>query len=195
MVKLLFKIVLIGDGAVGKTSLRRTYMGENFSASYLVTIGADFAAKEITLEGGHSIKIQIWDLAGQAHFQSVRSTFYKGSQGAMAVYSTVERASFQNLTNWLQECWKNTGRTIPVVVIGNKIDLREQFKNNPAMRDNIVTTEEGRSFTEQLISSGVPASFIETSAKTGHNVEAAFLDLAIKIIEASSGLPENLTSD
>lgn len=195
MVKILFKVVLIGDGAVGKTSLRRTYMGESFRASYMVTIGADFAAKTVSLDGGHSIQIQIWDLAGQAHFANVRSSFYRGAQGAMAVYSTVERASFLNLTNWLRECWNNTGKMIPVVIIGNKVDLREQFKNNPAMRDNIVTTEEGMAFTEQIRREGVRASFIETSAKTGHNVEPAFLDLVISIIDSSPSLSEDIASE
>ncbi len=193
MVKMLFKVVLMGDGAVGKTSLRRTYMGESFRASYMVTIGADFASKTVELDGGHSIGIQIWDLAGQAHFASVRSSFYRGAQGALAVYSTVERASFLNMANWLQECWKNTGKMIPIIIIGNKIDLREQFKNNPSMRGNIVTTEEGKAFTEKIRGEGVRASFIETSAKTGHNVEAAFLDLVIAIIESSSSLSEGIS--
>ncbi|MHA1215848.1 MAG: Rab family GTPase [Candidatus Thorarchaeota archaeon] len=184
MVTALFKVVLMGDGSVGKTSLRRTYMGEGFRASYMITIGADFAVKKMSLEGGHEVSIQIWDLAGQEHFKNVRSTFYKGAQGALAVYSTVERSSFDNLPNWINECWHNAGKKIPIVVIGNKIDLREQFKDNPVMKHNIVTTEEGRQFAEQLAQQGVHTSFIETSAKTGENVEAAFLELAIKILEA-----------
>lgn len=183
MVTALFKIVLMGDGSVGKTSLRRTYMGEGFRASYMITIGADFAVKKMSLEGGHDVSIQIWDLAGQEHFKNVRSTFYRGAQGALAVYSTVERASFENLPNWLDECWKNAGKKIPVVVIGNKIDLREQFQDNPVMKQTIVTTEEGQAFAESIGKQGVQSSFIETSAKTGENVEASFLELAIKILE------------
>jgi Ras-related protein Rab-9A len=164
MVTALFKVVLMGDGSVGKTSLRRTYMGEGFRANYMITIGADFAVKKMALEGGHDVSIQIWDLAGQEHFKSVRSTFYKGAQGALAVYSTVERKSFDNLMNWVDECWTNAGKKIPIVLIAHKTDLRDQVKDNPGH--------------------GVITSFLETSAKTGLNVEASFLELAIKILEA-----------
>ena len=87
MVTALFKVILMGDGSVGKTSLRRQYMGEGFRANYMITIGADFAVKKMSLEGGHDVSIQIWDLAGQEHFKNVRSTFYKGAQGALAALS------------------------------------------------------------------------------------------------------------
>ncbi len=184
IVTALFKVILMGDGSVGKTSLRRVYMGEGFKASYMITIGADFAVKKMTLEGGHDVSIQIWDLAGQEHFKSVRSTFYRGAQGALAVYSTVERSSFENIENWVEECWSNAGKKIPVVLIGNKIDLREQFIDNPVMRQTIVTTEEGQALADRIAQRGVHASFIETSAKTGKNVEAAFLELIIRILEA-----------
>jgi small GTP-binding protein len=170
MVTALFKVVLMGDGSVGKTSLRLTYMGEGFRANYMITIGADFAVKRMELAGGHNV--------------SVRSTFYRGSQGALAVYSTVERSSFDNIKNWLEECWKNSGKKIPVVLIGNKIDLRDQFIENPAMKSMIVTTEEGQALSDYIASQGTTSSFLETSAKTGENVEAAFLELAIKILEA-----------
>ena len=184
MVTALFKVVLMGDGSVGKTSLRRVYMGEGFKANYMITIGADFAVKKMSLAGGHDVSIQIWDLAGQEHFKSVRSTFYRGAQGALAVYSTVERTSFDNLLSWVDECWKNAGKKIPIVLIANKIDLREQFKDNPVMQQTIVTTEEGKDLADKIASQGVHTSFLETSAKTGHNVEASFLELAIKILEA-----------
>jgi len=184
MVTALFKVVLMGDGSVGKTSLRRVYMGEGFKANYMITIGADFAVKKMQLAGGHDVSIQIWDLAGQEHFKSVRSTFYRGAQGALAVYSTVERTSFDNMWNWIEECWTNAMKKIPIVLIANKIDLRDQFKDNPVMQQTIVTTEEGQALADKIAAQGVHASFLETSAKTGHNAEAAFLELAIKILEA-----------
>ncbi|MHA2003249.1 MAG: GTP-binding protein [Candidatus Thorarchaeota archaeon] len=179
MVKALFKVILMGDGSVGKTSLRRQYMGEGFRANYMI-----FAVKKMSLEGGHDVSIQIWDLAGQEHFKNVRSTFYRGAQGALAVYSTVERTSFDNIGNWLDEAWNNAGKKIPIVLIGNKIDLREQFKDNPVMQQTIVTTEQGQAMAKRIADRGAHASFLETSAKTGQNVEASFLELAIKILEA-----------
>ncbi|MFW9927254.1 MAG: hypothetical protein ACFFDM_10890, partial [Candidatus Thorarchaeota archaeon] len=89
-----------------------------------------------------------------------------------------------NLMNWVDECWTNAGKKIPVVLIGNKTDLREQFKDNPVMAQTLVTTEEGNELANKIASHGVITSFLETSAKTGLNVEAAFLELAIKILEA-----------
>ena len=184
MVTALFKVVLMGDGSVGKTSLRKTYMGEGFKAQYMITIGADFAVKRMELAGGHNVSIQIWDLAGQEHFKNVRSTFYKGAQGALTVFSTVERSSFENIDAWLDECWTNAGKKIPIILIGNKTDLRDQFADNPAMAQTIVTTEQGQALADRIAGMGVHTSYIETSAKTGENVEAAFLELAIKILEA-----------
>ncbi len=101
----------------------------------------------------------------------------------VAVYSTVERKSFDNLMNWVDECWTNAGKKIPIVVIANKTDLRDQFKDNPVMQQTIVTTEEGQKMATQIANQGVHTSFLETSAKTGLNVEASFLELAIKILE------------
>ena len=75
-----FKVVLIGDGGVGKSTLRRRFMGETFKAQYIMTIGADFSAKVIEL-GGRRVKFVIWDLAGQPHFREVRADFYRGASG------------------------------------------------------------------------------------------------------------------
>ena len=86
--------------------------------------------------------------------------------------------------NWVEECWTNAAKKIPIVLIANKTDLRDQFKDNPVMAQTIVTTDEGQQLANKIASQGVITSFLETSAKTGLNVEAAFLELAIKILEA-----------
>ncbi|MHA1115558.1 MAG: Rab family GTPase, partial [Candidatus Heimdallarchaeaceae archaeon] len=80
-----FKIVLAGDGAVGKTSIRERYMGKGFTGDYLKTIGADFASKKVKVED-NDITFQIWDLAGQESYSAVRTTFYKGAIAAWLVF-------------------------------------------------------------------------------------------------------------
>ena len=110
----LMKIVLAGDGAVGKTALRERYLGKGFSSNYMMTIGADFALKEATIRE-KSIKFQIWDLAGQPRFNSVRELYYRGSHGAMLVFDLTRRESFTNLYLWIDELLKNSGKSfIPI---------------------------------------------------------------------------------
>ena len=79
----IFKICLLGEGAVGKTALRQRYLGEGFKQSYAMTIGADFAVKRVTIDNQEFIS-QIWDLAGQVRFSSVREVYYRGAAGALA---------------------------------------------------------------------------------------------------------------
>ncbi|MFX1513985.1 MAG: Rab family GTPase [Promethearchaeota archaeon] len=123
---LLMKICLLGDGAVGKTSLRERYLGKGFKSGYTMTIGADFAVKESNVDG-NEIKFQIWDLAGQPRFSSVRELYYKGSVGGLLVYDCTRPESYQNLDGWIEELWKNNGRgKLPLVLIANKVDLREE---------------------------------------------------------------------
>ncbi|TFF83933.1 GTP-binding protein, partial [Candidatus Heimdallarchaeota archaeon] len=119
-----YKIVLLGNGAVGKTSLRQQYLGKGFKDGYSMTIGADFAVKRVEL--GHLVAtFQIWDLAGQQRFDVVRSVYYRGSSGALLVFDVSNPQSFNNLPSWLNELTKNNyDRIVPLVLIGNKTDLR-----------------------------------------------------------------------
>ena len=97
------KLILCGDGAVGKTAIRERYLGRGFSASYLQTIGADFSTTERTIEisGPKSVQYQIWDLAGQSEFQAVRGTYYEGCFGALMVFDITRPASFENIPKWI----------------------------------------------------------------------------------------------
>ncbi len=165
------KIVLAGDGAVGKTALRERYLGKGFSSNYMMTIGADFALKEATIRE-KSIKFQIWDLAGQPRFGTVRSVYYYGCLGALLLFDVTRPDTFTNLENWLEEIWKNNGKgMIPVVLLGNKVDLREQFPNH-------ITDAQAEEFADNLTRKsadvGFPVKYMPTSAKTGLNVSAAF---------------------
>jgi Ras-related protein Rab-1A len=175
------KICLLGDGAVGKTALRERYLGKQFSSGYVMTIGADFAVKKTeieTEEGTKSVKFQIWDLAGQPRFNSVRELYYKGSHGGLLVFDITRRESFNNLRNWIDELYKNSGRgRMPVTVLGNKLDLINEA-------EDYVKREEVFEYIEDLkkelnISFSIP--YLETSAKTGANVEESFSILAQNI--------------
>ena len=171
--------MLIGDGGVGKTAIRERYLGKGFKAQYLLTIGADFAMRDDSA-GGEPIRYQIWDLAGQQRFDAVREVYYKGCVGALLVYDVTRPDSYFNTPKWINELWTNNGRgRIPLVVVANKIDMRE-------LSDDTVSPEQGRVFTERLTKLTKPEGFechyIETSAKTGINIEAAFSLLGGNIV-------------
>jgi small GTP-binding protein len=179
---LIYKAVLIGDGAVGKTSIRRNYLGEDFIEGHLATIGVDLATKKVVF-GENVVKFIIWDLAGQPTFEKVRGHYYHGCNGIVLVYSVVDRDSFDNASKWLVEAYKNMGPLPPTIIVANKIDLRPL---QPA--DKIVTTEEGRKFMEYFIEKlEVPAIFRETSAKTGENILDTFEELLRMMAEAEAG--------
>ncbi|MGY5874987.1 MAG: Rab family GTPase [Candidatus Thorarchaeota archaeon] len=164
-----FKLILVGDGAVGKTSLRRNYLGEGFKKSHLATIGVDFAQKFVHY-GGVTVRMIIWDVAGQPTFESIRRHYYAGTSGLLFVYSVIDRDSFHNASRWFLEASKHMTELPPTAIIGNKVDLRPLRH-----RREIVTSEEGKQFAEYFTDKlGVPSIFWETSALTGQNVDSMF---------------------
>ena len=177
----IWKIVLIGDGAVGKTTLRKRYFGENYTGDYLQTIGADFATKEVTIGSQYKVKFVIWDLAGQPRYSNIRKAFYIGAEGALFVCDVTNQDSFNNITHWIDELWSNNNiGPIPFVVLGNKVDLREEgivTISDERIREFSVKTNQE---TLERYKFGVKS--IMTSAKTGHNVNNAFRSLAIQMI-------------
>ncbi len=177
MPKYLFKIVLLGDGAVGKTSIRRRYMGEGFRTDFLATMGADFAYLQ-TKVGENVIEWQIWDLAGQPAFRSVMKAYYKGSFGALAIYDVTQPKSLDGIKSWIDEVRENaqTFPEIPIVLVANKIDLRDDVPISLKTIQGFVKSKE------------LKTAFIETSAKTGENIEEAFSILAKAILEIAKPL-------
>ncbi|MHA1990647.1 MAG: GTP-binding protein [Candidatus Hodarchaeales archaeon] len=181
-----YKIVLCGDGYVGKTALRRRYMGVGFNPSYFMTLGADLSLQSISLpnRSGKIIphKFQIWDLTGQHSFKSVRPMYYSGANSAIIVYDVTQPSSFQNVINWVSEVKDHANEfLVSIILLANKIDLKDQA-------DAPVGEKEGKGLSEELstkiFNDRIKIHFMETSAKTGENVDQAFM----KIVEETHKL-------
>ncbi|MBK5114368.1 MAG: GTP-binding protein [Candidatus Heimdallarchaeota archaeon] len=179
MAKLIFKVVIIGDPAVGKTSIRRKYLGETTNKEYIYTIGADFATKRIKLSNNLSVQYQIFDLAGQQKFDKVRATFYSGVQAAILVYDITDNNTLRNLPKWIREAKKNNDGTLETfVIVGNKIDLMDQKQSNDALMKKIqleLSKEMGHNIMH-----------IYSSALTGENIDSLFKKLTYELLVAYS---------
>jgi len=156
----LFKYIIIGDTNTGKSCLLLQFTDGRFEPAHNLTIGVEFGARLITIDK-KQIKLQVWDTAGQESFRSITRSYYRGAAGAILVYDITKRESFDHLARWLQEAKENGNDTITIMLIGNKCDL-EHLRQ--------VSTEEGARFAQE---NGL--LFLETSSKTGHNVEEAFI--------------------
>ena len=167
-----FKVLLIGDGGVGKTNLRRRYMGEHFLAEYMDTVGADFAYFSEEIEENMEIstyKWSIWDLAGQPKFSNVRPVFYQGAFGALLCFDTTRKETFENLDKWIDELRRHTHTEgVPLVLIATKMDLEDQ------MEVNFDEVEEYRKKLVDTLGNRFEVNLVKTSAKTGFNVREAF---------------------
>ncbi len=176
----MFKVLLCGDGGVGKTSLRRTYLGRGFEKDYIATIGADFATTDIELTNGQKCSFTIWDIAGQQIFEHIRPTFYSGASGACILYDVTRPKTHKNVHNWLLEFMLFCNlEFFPVVILANKIDLRKELFT--------VSTLEGEELAKGIsmkyYKGNWTVPFVETSAKTGDNVKRAFKTLADSVVE------------
>jgi small GTP-binding protein len=163
MSKFKFKITVIGDGFVGKTSLIKKFTKGSFQREYIKTIGAQFSKFDEEIEGDHCA-LFFWDIAGQEEFHFLRPSFYKSSVASIVVFSIEEndfgKESFKNAARWLKEIRKFCG-DIPVVLFGNKVDLVDESK---------LDEKKILKFVKKSHFNG----YYRTSAKTGQNVENAF---------------------
>ena len=163
----LFKIVLVGNSSVGKSSLILKFVENTFKEIFLPTIGIDFKLKTLTINDKR-IKLQIWDTAGQDRFKTVNKNYYRGAHGILLMYDITQLDSFKNLNSWLIEIEKNANKNVVKLLVGNKVDLENERK---------VTYQQGNEFAESN-----DMLFIETSVKEDINVTKAFENLGEKLV-------------
>ena len=164
-----FKIILLGDSGVGKTSLLSRYMEEGFIPNRPCTVNVDFKIKNLKIDKSTSAKITIWDTCGQEKYRAMTYQYFKDAQGIVLLYDVTDRESFNNLNIWLEQIEKNMFKEdLSIILVGNKIDLN--FRN--------VTYEEAEKFAEKNY-----LMYCETSSKEGINVEDAFEMLTKNIID------------
>lgn len=163
-----FKVCIVGDFSVGKSTLLHQYLEKRFLSNVQSTIGSNFFVKHLKLpNSNHYITLQIWDLAGQDHFKWVRRAFYKGAKGVVYVFDLTRKESFTHIKEWKEEVEEITG-FIPNVLVGNKSDLNES---------KIVSVDDS-----DLLKQKIGAiSFHETSAKLGTGVDDVFLKLSLEM--------------
>mmetsp|Transcript_8234 Transcript_8234/g.8096 ORF Transcript_8234/g.8096 Transcript_8234/m.8096 type:complete len:205 (-) Transcript_8234:43-657(-) len=162
----LFKLLLIGDSGVGKSSILLRFADNTYAESFIATIGVDFKIKTVEVEN-KVIKLQIWDTAGQEKFRTITSSYYRGAHGIIVVYDVTNRDSFNNVKNWMNEITRYASENVNRLLVGNKSDMEGK---------KVVTYDEGKELADSF---GIP--FIETSAKTSVNVEQSFLRMAGEI--------------
>jgi len=162
----LFKLLIIGDSGVGKSSLLLRFADDTYTDSYISTIGVDFKIRTIDLDG-KAIKLQIWDTAGQERFRTITSSYYRGAHGIIVVYDCTDQESFNNLKQWLEEIDRYACENVKKLLVGNKADLTTK---------KVVDYSTAKEYADHL---KIP--FLETSAKDSTNVEQAFLLMAMEI--------------
>lgn len=166
----LFKVLLIGNSSVGKSSLLLRFVDNAWSDLFVPTIGVDFKIKTMTIDS-KNVKLQIWDTAGQERFKNITASYYRGAHGILVVYDITDMESFKNINNWLIEIEKNANKNVYKILIGNKCDLEEK---------RTVSTQQGKELAETY-----GMKFIETSAKNNTNVNEAFELLGREIMKLS----------
>ncbi len=165
-------MLLTGAAAVGKTSLVHRFIKNKFKKNYQLTVGVDILAKDVEYKPGEIATLSIWDLGGQQRFEFIRSTFYQGAAGTLLVFDLAREKTYQAAKKWLTEIRQFTTEHIPFILIGNKADLIEDV-------GRVVDKEDAQKFAERENS-----IYIETSAKTGTQVEEAFTELTRRIVDA-----------
>ena len=161
--KKLLKLLLLGNSTVGKTSLMLRFCEQTFSLNFSPTIGVDYKFKTIDV-GGRRVKLQIWDTAGQERFKAITQRYYRMAAGILLVYDVTDRASFTNVQAWVESIQNHGEENCQFILVSNKIDCSAE---------RVVSPDEGKALAAEY-----DCPFFECSARTGDNVEGAFLKLA-----------------
>lgn len=156
-----FKITLFGPGGVGKTSLLLRYIKDYFSDDLKKTIGSNFLIKDVDIDG-KNVRLLLWDIGGQPQFHKLRTIYFKGSNGALGVFAISSSQTLLKIPGWISSIKKTVKKAIPMILLGNKADLERE-----------VEVEEAEDLAKRL-----SCDYLETSAKTGVNVEEAFKMIA-----------------
>ena len=158
-----FKIIVVGDATVGKTSIILRFTDNAFNRNYMVTLGVHVSDKIVKIESSN-IQLVLWDIAGQSKFSQMRTAFYQGAKGLLLVFDLTSLESFHSVKNWYNDVKKYINEEITGFIIGNKNNLFNERK---------VSSEEARKLAYEL-----NLQYFETSALTGANVKDSFENLA-----------------
>ena len=164
----------MGSAAVGKSSLIRRFVENQFSLHYKFTIGVDFMTKLVEFDQNHLAKLTMWDIGGQERFKVLRKSFYEGTNGALLVFDLSRASTFPKMKEWLSDMRSTIRNKVPLVIIGNKVDLIPEI-------GEVINRNEPQEYAVKEDS-----IYIETSAKTGENVEDAFLEITNRMVKKYS---------
>ncbi len=156
-----FKVCLFGPGNVGKTSLLIRYIKDFFNSDLKKTIGSSFLIKDVVIDEV-DVRLLLWDIGGQEQFAKLRTIYFKGSNAAFGVFDVSDPQSLLKLPGWVSSIKKTVKKSIPMIIVGNKIDLERQIERQEA----------------EDLAKRLNCDYLETSAKTGEKVEFAFESIA-----------------
>ena len=174
---IVYKVLLLGDSSVGKTCFLLRYCDKSFQDAHLSTIGLDYRLKTLTLKNKKSIKLQIWDTAGEDRFRAITKNYYKGANGIILIYDVTNLQTYENVKNWITQIREEANPNVIIYLAGNKIDIPEDSR--------AVKTSDGQKIADEY-----QLPFKETSAKDGMNVNEIFQELVEKIDEVFSKIEQ-----